>query len=345
MDRKSLNEGNINISTITPDNLVDLLKFERPTDPISIQGIAQNVTPWTNGRASYVYGRLVLGVASVGFRTLPEFAPQEGEAVTIEGTLYIAPANKANEDRRATFQVILRGKVVGTWRPRPPVEPIQELPTRDALVSLDDFISSNDLADLTILVSGTAQADITRMLSDEGLKDRPNFVEVNFGNREKFLSKLRELNMRRGVHGFAIARGGGGGQKLIGDSREIISELITVKKPFYVAIGHATDLSLIDHHADQSFHSPSGLGAAIARAAKSVAHRRERDRELVENKRKVQQLTERLHTLEDQLQRSSSSRRRTALFSWSLVAAITLLQGLSIAWVFDLLPNMPFFIR
>lgn len=316
--------------------LVDLLKVEAPAGGCLIQGFAKDVRPWSNGERSYVYGRLVLGTASVRFRTQPEFAPREDEPVTINGTLRIEPANRGREDWRATHQITLYGKVVGTWEPRPALGPPLQLPSRDERLPLDGFIADNALGRLAVLVSGTARADITRMLSDAEVSDRPTFIEANFGDAEKFLATVRSFVGRTDIAGLAIARGGGGGQELIGGSREIISALIALKRPFYAALGHATDLALIDKYADQSFHAPSGLGAAIARAIRLAARRRAQERQIGEGTRTIEQLTARVETMERNLKRLAYIHRGGVSFSWPLVA-IFLVIVVCLAWASGLL--------
>lgn len=326
---------------ITPEMLVDLLKVQAPAGAFLIQGIARDVRPWSGGDRSYVYGRLALGAASVRFRTSPEFAPREDEAVTIKGTLRIDPATRNGEDWRATHQVTLIGNVVGTWEPRAPVEPVLQLPSRDERLPLDEFVSLNGIASLAVLVSGTARADIARTLSEAGVTDRPEFIEANFGDQEKFLSTLHELRNRHDIAGVAIARGGGGGQELIGASREIISELIGMERPFYVALGHATDLALIDKFADQSFHTPSGFGAAIARAIWSAARRRSQERELEEGTKKINELAARIDTMEGNLKRAAFIHRRGVSLSWPVFAIVILIIG-GLVWASGLWRELSF---
>ena len=74
--------------------------------------------------------------------------------------------------------------------------------------------------------------------------------------------------------------------------------MIGLGRPLYVALGHSTGLALIDKYADQSFHAPSGFGAAIARATWSVARLRNQERELEE-------LATRVEAMENNLKRSA----------------------------------------
>lgn len=320
---------------ITPDLLADLLKIEAPAGPLLVQGIAREVRPWQRGERAYVFGRLALGSASVVFRTSPEFAPQENEAVILKGILRIDLLDRSSrqgEDWRATHRVMLIGNVVGTWKPRAAVEPVRPLPVRDEHLSLESLLFDHGLSGLAILVSGTAKADITRMLTDSGVSERPRFIEANFGDASEFMRALRGLRGQREVVALAVARGGGTGQELIGGSREIIAELIEQKRPFYVALGHATDVALIDKYADQSFHAPSGLAAAIARAISAAKRRRWQERELSERTSAVERLATRLDKLEQNLGRAAYVHRHGIALSWPILGIVGLLAGAYLAW-------------
>lgn len=311
---------------ITPDVLTELLNVDRPAGTILIQGIAKDIRSYPG----CVYGRLVLGTSSVRFRTPEEFAPSEGEAVTIKGTLKIKNANRSGEDWRATHEVTLYGKVVGNWEPRESVNSVTQLPNRDERTLLEKFILDNNVASLAVLVSGTARADIISSLQSADRSERPEFIETNFGNKEKFLAELRKLRNRHDITGLSIARGGGGGQEIIGGSPEIIREMIDMEKPFYVALGHATDFALIDKHADQSFHTPSAFGSAIAQALSSASERIEQEYERDNLKRQNRELRGRIETMERNQLRYSS---RLRLICWT-IAVILILSICGWLWAF-----------
>ncbi len=324
---------------LTPEMLSEMLKVEAPSGPVLVQGVARELRHWGKGSIAYVFGRLALGRASIGFRTHPECAPSEGQAVMMNGVLQIQPGTKSEEDWRATHVVMLIGSVVGTWDPREDSEPVLKLPVRDERVPLAEFLSENRAENLLVLTTGTARADITRVLSDAGVTERPVFMEANFGSAAEFLGTIRQLGSQRDIAGIAVARGGGGGQDLIGGSREIISALIELDVPFYAAFGHATDVALIDMYADQAFHAPSGLGGEIARSVKEKIRRQIQDREYNEKVQLVEKLDDRLKLLENDLQRTAYVHRGGISFSWKVIAFAMAICAIFLALLFGLFPT------
>ena len=331
---ESLQSSQADPAPITPEILAELLRVEVPSGTILVQGIVKKVTPWSNGDRAYVYGRLALGRASISFRTHPEFAPNEGDAVTMKGVLQIRPVMNPEGDWRATHEITLVGSVVGTWAPRKKVEPVLKLPVRDERVPLDEFIAEHGIENLVILTTTTARADITQTLSDAEVMGRPEFVEANFGSASEFLATVKSLHQRGYLAGLAIARGGGSGQELIAGSREIIKALIDLRVPFYVAFGHATDVALIDRFADQAFHAPSGLAAEIARSVKKAFFRNAQDRQADELAQLVEGLDTSLKALQGNLQRATYVHRGGVSFSWPVIIALVLsIFTLVSAWV------------
>lgn len=261
------------VDPLTPETLRDLLKIDHPSGVITIQGVARETNLWSKGGASFVYGRLILGSASLKFRSPAELAPAEGEAVMMRGTLQIASASQRGEDWRATHEILFVASVVGTWETRQTAAPRTDpLTPREVRTPLADLLAAHGMGKLVILATDTARQDIMQSLKNEEIQGRPEFVDVSFGSEEDFVATLRRLRGRQDIAALGISRGGGGGQEAIGDSREVIDALNGLGVPYYVAFGHAANLWLIDKHADQSFHTPSAFGTAIARALKKIAY-------------------------------------------------------------------------
>jgi exodeoxyribonuclease VII large subunit len=282
---------------VTPEMLRDLLQIECPRGAIMIQGIARETKLWPKG--PFVYGRLELGGASVRFRAPPEVAPGEGEAVMMRGVLRIEQATKNGENWRATHQVTLFGSVVGTWEARQSTAVrSDDLCPREARTSLGEVMAADGLEKLVIIATDTARRDILQSLYDGEIDGAPEFIEANFGSREEFLAVLGDLRSRRDIGALGIARGGGGGQEIIGDSHEIIDCLNRMGFPYYVALGHASNIWLIDKHADQSFPTPSAFGTAIARAVGEWEFQRREIRERVDLEAQTEELKGRISTLE-----------------------------------------------
>ncbi len=105
---------------LTPDAVVDTIRLTAPEGILRVQGIAENVSkPWSSsgGGRPMVFGELALGTAVLSFQVPDEAAPDEGEAVVIEGHLRFRPASRG-DTRRGIWKVVLVGQVVGTWTPR-----------------------------------------------------------------------------------------------------------------------------------------------------------------------------------------------------------------------------------
>lgn len=319
---------------ITPEVLRDLLRIDAPSGALLVQGIAREVDAWSRGGRAFVYGRLELGNASVRFRTPPEFAPQNGEAVIIKGVLRVETATQHRESWRATHQVTLYGNVIGTWEPREPVVPAVKLPSRDNRLLLDDFVSKNGVGTLAVLATSTVWADINQSFANAVTADQPKFIEANFGSADEFLKIARTVREQHGVRGIVIARGGGDGQEVIGESREVIAELIEMGLPFYVALGHTSDLHLIDKFADQTFHTPSGFGQDLAKAIRKDAYLRRQKSELKEQK-------EALISAKEKLDHANGRLSKGVVLSWrNLIVLIFVVVALAagLAWKLNVFP-------
>lgn len=162
---------------------------------------------------------------------------------------------------------------VGTWSQAEADRPALQLAPRPDRFPLESFLELHDVATLAVLVSGKAEADLLQALTEAGIARRPRIIRVRFDDEGAVIAAIRQA-AADGVHGLALARGGGAGLELIADSPRVVAALTAVGLPFYSAQGHGDDVFLIDKYADESFATPSVLGLAIARAEAKVAGRR-----------------------------------------------------------------------
>jgi exodeoxyribonuclease VII large subunit len=92
---------------------------------------------------------------------------------------------------------------------------------------------------------------------------------------------------------LCFLRGGGDPASFViwNDSR-LISYLVELRLPFYTALGHSTDFTLADKYADESFVTPSDLGAAYSNALQARNQREvmQRDLDQARNERNELQL-------------------------------------------------------
>lgn len=265
---------------LTPDAIVDTIRLTAPEGILRVQGIAENVSkPWSssNGGRPMVFGELALGTAVLSFQVPDEAAPNEGEAVVIEGHLRFRPASRG-DTRRGNWKVVLVGQVVGTWTPRARPAPIA-LPVRGEATPLEVFLERDGIERLLVLTTDTGQTDINGELAAARVDARPQYLKANFGDAAAFVQLLAKALPNPGISAIAVARGGGIGLDVIGGSREVVAALIETRLPFYTALGHNLDVSLLDRYAHQVFHAPTALGSAIGRMIVDRSRRLGRERE------------------------------------------------------------------
>lgn len=285
---------------MTPEMLADTIRIITPVGPVSVKGIAVKVnSPFPSGSGgSVVYGELALGSALVSFRVPAEVAPQEGEAVVIRGVLRLTLVERTRDHAwRGNWKLTLIGQVIGTWTPRLSPVPILPLPERGERIPLNDFLLAHGMGSLLVLCTAVGRSDLAQSLASGGRAERPLFLEANYADADAFLRTIESGCSNTAVRGIAIVRGGGAGLDEIGGSRRIVAALLSKRIPFYTALGHSTDLVLADRSADQVFHSPSELGAALARA---VRHGEENNARDLRIKRQSDLLTKRDRQLEQQ---------------------------------------------
>ena len=292
---------------LTPEAVSQMLRIVAPEGPIRVHGFAKGVKTWPKDNPKYCFGLLTLNEAFLDFKVPVTAAPKEGDAVVLDGVLEIRPANPSRDAGFPTHKVQLNGSVVAGWTPTVAAVAPVELQSRFTRLPLAAFLENNDISSLVILASATARGDIVSVLNKEKIVGEPQFVDARFDDAQAFLKQLRD----RGVSGkaIALARGGGPGQDVVGDCREIISELISTGLPFYSAIGHARDVSLIDRYADQPYSTPSELAAAISSAVRTAARWRHLQREVKELNEKA----------------AASSGRRVSIAQLSIAIAVAAL--------------------
>ncbi|HCE6898419.1 exodeoxyribonuclease VII large subunit [Pseudomonas aeruginosa] len=274
-----------------------------------MRGIAAEVKPWTkagDSKVTRIYGRLVLGDASIRFELQPYASIQDDAPVVLHGTLRI----KNIDAFRATHEVILVGDVVGTWVPQVPAPTTQAVPLirQQPRVSLEVAIAKYGLEAVAILATGTAWNDLTTAANPLPVFERCRRVETNFVKPEQFLKDLAEVCWDPAIQVLVIARGGGGGLEIIGDSPEVAAALLASRRPFYTALGH-DDNVMLDKHADRAFSTPSILGQALAETARSLTERQGLEERLSQSIQENESLREQLRNANERLvQRRAKSR-------------------------------------
>ncbi|WP_036998437.1 exodeoxyribonuclease VII large subunit [Pseudomonas chlororaphis] len=273
--KEPISPGPISEQALTPEALSTLLKVTVPGGPVTLKGITSEVKYWSKAgesKVSRIYGRLVLGDASIRFELQPHTSVQDEAPVILHGTLRIKPT----EAFRVTHEVILVGDVVGSWLPHDgvptiPPEPLVRLQPR---ATLEAAVAAYGLESIAFLATGTAWQDMTKaaLTIPEILQCR--HIETNFTKPERFIEDVLDVCRNPTIKILVIARGGGGGLHTIGDSHTVAAALLASGRLFYTALGHDKNVMLLDKHADQPFATPSILGQALVEAVHTLAERK-----------------------------------------------------------------------
>jgi exodeoxyribonuclease VII large subunit len=293
-------------AVITPEILASTIKVTGQDGVFLIKGVARRIRAWpASGPAKAIYGVLELNETSIKFRAHPSNAPSEGEAVVLGATLDVKAARAAERHTwNGAYEVQLLAEKVGTWSQAESGRPTLRLEARPDRFPLEGFLEQHDIATLTVLVSGKAEADLLQALTEAGIVRRPKVIRARFDDEAAIIEAIRQA-ADDGAHGLALARGGGAGLELIADSPRVVAALTALRLPFYSAQGHGDDVFLVDKYADESFATPSVLGLAIARAETKVKGRRRDLSELADLRRRATDL-------QGELDRTRSSEQSAA---------------------------------
>ncbi len=279
----------------------------------------------------------------------PSNALSDGELVILSATLNIKAARAAERNGwTGAYEVQLLAEKVGIWSQAEAERTAVRLTPRPDRFPLESFLELHDVATLTVLVSGKAEADVLQALTEAGIVRRPNIVRARFDDEAAIIAALRQA-AAEGAHGLALARGGGAGLELIADSPRVVAALTALGLPFYSAQGHGDDVFLVDKYADEAFATPSVLGLAVARAETKVAGRRRERGELADLRRRTANLqaelertkasehdaAERVSRLEAHRAKRVHADRQGVTLSWrtALAAIGALALAFALTWI------------
>ena len=222
---------------------------------LKVKGIANNV----NINKNYQYFSLSDGVQAIGVKCPVSFGATEGECVIVEGTPSLFPT----KDRGGmVLQFRINGKVTGNWKPRINEKLFIDLENRPRN-KLATFLRRNSVDNLLLLGS---QIGINDVLSHAGeFASRIAYELIPVSDKQDAINAITQASKKE-ASAYAFARGGDDSGLLLWEDPEFVHFLTKLETPFYTALGHAHRHTLSDRTADESFHSPTGLGEAIAAA-------------------------------------------------------------------------------
>ncbi|QEO25549.1 hypothetical protein F0H32_04465 [Xanthomonas translucens pv. undulosa] len=271
---------------ITADQVLPLARLEGGKTPLRVAGRAKKLSPWKQ----FCYGVFESHAGTdLSFRIPVEEQPQDDAPIIIAGVLTV----------NRKMSVELQGRVEGPWLTvtREPVAPIPDRGRNP--VAIGEFLGRNSLSDLGFLASKTGWADISSAARLPELSDS-KLMTANFRDETKFIEALKQL-AGTGVKGLVIARGGGERLETIGSSRDVVCALIETGLPFYVALGHANDVLLLDKHADDIFLTPSDFGHRLRNCLDAAQEAEDARTEASDAEDKLIQLSTKLDRRESEL--------------------------------------------
>lgn len=267
--------GAIDIAT-----LIEQVRIEVPRGTVTVRGTVEELTTYS----TIVYGTLLDldRQTRMTFRCFPAVAPHLHEAVVLRGTL---TAIKSKKHRG--FDLQLCGGRVGQWKPHILAATAFNTPAPGrAQTPLERFISEGPLKSLILIGTKTGVRDTTALSGDLG---KSLETRVTTTGLDTLLPMIAEEAAK--FDGLCLVRGGSDPDSFAtwNDSR-LIQALVTCGKPFYAALGHASDFTLTDKYADQSFISPAALGSACLKAWEARANAEKKQKQLESAWREIREL-------------------------------------------------------
>ncbi len=265
-----------------------------------------------DGPTQRIYGELGEpdGQMSMSFVCSAESAPSPADQfVVLQGALKLSSSKL-----RSGFELQLVGDMIGRWTPAEKATiHLQSLPPRGAKVPLNRFISSGPEKHLVLIGTERGIQDASTTFARR-LEAPLETRVIRASDCDTLLREVRSVVQR--FDGFCLMRGGGDPPSFVlWSDPQLIRGLLELKKPFYAAIGHSTDVTLLDKYADDIFATPSDFGASYAAALEARSERLHIEaqiKELHESKRQLQQQKD-SNARDRELQRQKADRRQKAL--------------------------------
>lgn len=256
--------------------LLNQIRIERPTGQVLVKGRVERLTAWPKASPRHVFGDLIGTDRSLEFRCPIGQAPKAvGDHVVLSGTLAI----KASAIHQG-FSVQLVGEVVGSWLPEKPTRAVF-LERRRGRVPLKHLIAQHGLEGLCLIGSetglGDARAALLRYRSDAPWREVP----CKIADPEAIRARFGEACDDQRVEGIAFVRGGSDPLTLqIWNDQALLKTLLDAPLPFYTALGHSQELLLADKYSDESFATPTDLGAQAGQIDREFGQQQRLEQEL-----------------------------------------------------------------
>lgn len=217
---------------------------------IRVKGTVRKLKPYKE----IVYFGLSGGQAEITVKCPIDSCPKEGEQIIIEGFPFLKPSQF-----NTGLDLIIEGSPIGFWQPNTEGKKAPNFRKIDKsnYLKLHQFIKSIGPENLIIMGTDTAIKDVCSQIHTHKIETKI----ITFSDKEKIKKEI--VQAATPYKGFAIARGGDDNSINFWNESETVQFLVSLKKPFYLAIGHTHSLTLADKYSDECFNTPSHLGTCI----------------------------------------------------------------------------------
>ncbi len=247
--------------------LMSSVTLRSPEGMVVVRGMVQKLRYAPNpNNPEAVYGDLrdLYDNSVLSFRCPAAAAPEIDKPAVLRGTLRTKVSRF-----HGGFDLELVGRKVGGWTPeaRGSSSPVPIRRERPKL-PLARLIAKDPVKRIIFLGTELGIADAKHtLIGSPGAVPETKVVPMTVDALQKAV-----LEAAPSHSAICLLRGGGDPQlfQAFNDSR-LIASLLACGVPFYTAVGHATDLTLADKYADESFVTPSALGSSYAEACKAQA--------------------------------------------------------------------------
>jgi exodeoxyribonuclease VII large subunit len=261
------------LQTLGVAALMEQVRWSVPQGTVMVKGVVGSLRPWPTNDPTVIYGDLR---DTMSFRCPRGSSPlSPKELVVLQGTLKIK-----RSQQHSGFELHLIGEKIGNWILDDSMKDIVATPKSDRpKLPLERFVTSGLPKRIVFIGTERALKDAESTFRRFSQADFPTVQTV--ATFERLQSVM--LAAAQGFDGLCFLRGGGDSTSFaIWNDSRLISLLLGLRKPFYTAIGHATDVTLADKYADESFVTPSDLGSAYSAALVARNKRESLERSLDE---------------------------------------------------------------
>jgi hypothetical protein len=254
---------------LTPFDILEAIKIVAPTEFVTVSGkVTELRNTGSTGTNSMIYGEIqdFTSKDTISFACPRSHAPEAtGQCVEIRGTI----RHQVNF-RRNAITVELNGKVLRKIEPPKNLESqFPELTRSSPRTPLMQFVAERSHMNLIFVGTEVAIEDALKGLRQAGVSAdtvaKFPTVTAKMSYEEGICNGLSEA-IRRNPEAIALLRGGNDSTLGIWNQPTVLNELLKLKCPCYLALGHERFISAADQIVDQSFSNPFDLGSSFGKA-------------------------------------------------------------------------------